>query len=209
LYEGRYLIFGGKRWKVVDVDEEKSVVELVPAKGGRAPRFGGMGPMVHGAVRREMRRVYAEEGAVSFLDPTGNDLLAEGRRSYRDMGLDERSFMAEGGDAFWFPWAGDRALNTLVLGLRQVGVDAGDNGLLIRAPDTTVDALQDAVRRLRSEGLGDPVDLAYRVQNKQIEKHHVYLRDDLLAADYASQYLDAEGAGEVLDEREEASERVD
>lgn len=200
LYQGCFLIFGGKRWRVVDVDNTNNVVDLMPSKGGRPPKFGGMGAMVHHAIRREMRRVYADDEPVSFLDPTGNKLLAEGRRSYRDMGLDENVFWSEGEDAFWFPWTGDRALSTLELALRRSGVEADSRGLLIQVRGSTIDELRDAVRDLRREGLADPITLASHIQNKRVEKHHVYLRDDLLAADYASQYLDVDNAREVLEE---------
>lgn len=192
LYEGRYLIFGGQRWKVVDVDQNKKVVELVPSKGGRAPLFGGMGAMVHGKIRREMRRVYTSEDEPRFVNPTGQDLLSEGRRSFREMGLSDRPFIKMGNDSIWIPWVGDRALNAIELALQRDGLDVETTDLLLRARETEVNELETAARRLQREGLGDPVDLAHRVQNKQIEKHHVYLREDLLAADYASQHLDSE-----------------
>ncbi|WP_198598612.1 DEAD/DEAH box helicase [Salinibacter altiplanensis] len=192
LYEGRYLIFGGKRWKVIDVDQEKQVVELVPSEGGRAPLFGGMGAMVHGKIRREMRRVYEADDEPRFVDPTGHELLDEGRRSFREMGLNEKSFVQEGTNAVWFPWIGDRALNTMELALQREGFDVETQDVLLRANDATVTELRDEIQRLRDAGLGDPRALASHAQNKRLEKHHAYLSDKLLAADYAAQYLDCD-----------------
>ncbi len=190
LYEGRYLIFGGKRWKVVDVDQEKNVVELVPSEGGRTPLFGGMGAMVDGEVRREMRRVYTTDEYPAFIDSKARDLLEEGRREFRKMGFEERSFVELGNDSIWIPWVGDQVLNAIELALQWDGLDIETTDLLLRAKETDVNELETAARRLHREGLGNPVDLAHRVQNKQIEKHHAYLREELLALDYASQYLD-------------------
>jgi ATP-dependent Lhr-like helicase len=192
LYEGRYLIFGGKRWKVIDVDQEKQVVELVPSEGGRAPLFGGMGAMVHGRIRQEMQRVYQSEYEPPFLDPTGHELLEEGRRSFREMGLGERSFVAEGTDAVWFPWIGDRALNAMELALQRDGFDVETQDVLLRAKDLPVTELERAAHEIRETGLGDPKALARFAENKRLEKHHAYLSEDLLAADYAAQYLDSE-----------------
>jgi ATP-dependent Lhr-like helicase len=192
LYEGRYLIFGGKRWKVIDVDQEKQVVELVPSEGGRAPLFGGMGAMVHGRIRQEMRRVYQSEDEPPFLDPTGHELLEEGRRSFREMGLGEQSFVAEGTDAVWFPWIGDRALNAMELALQRDGFDVETQDVLLRAKENPVSELEGAVQELREAGIGDPRALARFAENKRLEKHHAYLSESLLAADYAAQYLDCD-----------------
>jgi len=90
-----------------------------------------------------------------------------------------------------FPiWVGDQVLNAIELALQRDGLDVETTDLLLRAKETEVNELETAARRLHGEGLGNPVDLAHRVQNKQIEKHHAYLREELLALDYASQYLD-------------------
>lgn len=192
LYEGRYLIFGGQRWKVIDVNQEKKVVELVASKGGRAPVFGGMGLMVHGKIRREMRRVYMCDDEPPFIDAMGRELLAEGRKTFRDMGLHQQSYVKAGTDLLWIPWVGDRKLNAIELALQREGFDVETTDVLLRVNQTTVGELEDTVLKLQQKGLGDPVDLASGVQNKQVEKHHAFLRESLLAADYASQYLDCD-----------------
>lgn len=39
---GQHIVFGGKRWKVLDVDPDKKVISVEYARGGQAPRFGGV-----------------------------------------------------------------------------------------------------------------------------------------------------------------------
>ncbi len=51
---------------------------------------------------------------------------------------------------------------------------------------------------LRPSALDNPLELAGLVSNKNREKHHRFLREKLLAADYASADLDFEGAREAL-----------
>ncbi len=72
---GSHLIFTGRRWKVLDVDETARVIELAHAKGGRAPRFEGGGFDVHDRVRTEMHRIYASRTVSVYLDATAKELL--------------------------------------------------------------------------------------------------------------------------------------
>ena len=67
-----YLIYAGKRWRIVAVDDGKRVIDLLPARGGKAPLFGGEGVMVSGVVRRAMRAFYAETTLPPFwIRPPG------------------------------------------------------------------------------------------------------------------------------------------
>jgi hypothetical protein len=50
------------------------------------------------------------------------------------------------------------------------------------------------VRSLAAQGPADAVELAGTVQNKLIEKYHVFFNEELLSIDYASSRLDPEGA---------------
>ena len=194
LYEGRYLIFGGRRWKVLGVDESEKIVQLTPAAGGRPPAFGGGGAMIHKVIRCEMRRVYEDTGLPRFISPQGHRLLEQGRREFREKGLAERALFEDGPNVEWFPWTGDRALNVLALELRRRGLDIEKRGPMVRVQGVSVGSVRDVLERLHGEGLAEPLQLARQVENKEREKHHPYLRDDLLSADYASLNMDFEGA---------------
>lgn len=199
LYEGRYLIFGGQRWKVLSVDEQGKVVQLAPAAGGRSPSFdGGGGALLHKAIRHEMRAVYEETGRPRFLGPDGQRLLEQGRRAFSEKYLAERVLFADGPHVEWFPWTGDRAVNALALELRQRDVNVKQRGLLLQVRNASTGAVRSLLESIAEEGLSGLLPLARQVQNKQREEHHPYLRDDLLAADYASLHLDREGAQQAL-----------
>ena len=198
LYEGGYLIFGGKRWRVLSVDERGKVVQLTPAAGGRSPAFSGEGALVHKAVRREMRQVYTESEFPRFVSPVGHRLLEQGRRTFREMNLGSEAFFEEGPHVTWFPWTGDRALSTLELEMRRRGFEVEQFGPILRLKNTSRDTLQKVVERVEAEGLADHIRLARQVENKEREKHHPYLGDDLLSADYASLYLNVEAAKKAI-----------
>jgi ATP-dependent Lhr-like helicase len=185
------LVFGGRRWRVTDVDEERKVLSLVPAGGGRPPSFaGGGGAPVHDRVRQEMRAVYMGQDAPPYLDAEAQSLLAEARTEFRRLALNERDMIAWDGGTLWFPWAGDRVLGTLQLMLRAAGLPTQLENAALTLDGHTPDEVQHVLRALTAGPAPDPRTLAEGVAVKRTEKHHAWLSDALLAADYASGRLD-------------------
>ena len=193
-----FLIFAGQRWRVRDVNEERRIAELEPAAGGRLPKFTNEGPLIHDRVRQEMRHVYMDTDWPPFLDTNGRKLLAEARANFRRLELAGRAVLPQGGGTWLLPWIGDRALHTLGLMFQARGRTAIPFRSALHLPDTSADALRLQVGELISHGRPNAESLAETVQNKRTEKHHWYLSDDLLNADYASSRLDIERAWEVL-----------
>lgn len=198
LTEGLFLIFGGRRWRVLSVDQERKVVELIPAAGGRPPNFGGTGAPVHDKVRREMVRVYRDSGVPVYLDTQAQELLDEGRRHFSSCRLDQRSMLRQGKETILFLWAGDRVMNTVAVQLRERGLDVMQDGIALTVSQTVPDELVGHVRDLIVQGPADGNRLAASVENKWAEKYDRFLWDELLCAGYASKSLDPKGAYEAL-----------
>lgn len=200
LTAGVSLIFAGRRWTVVDVHEEDRVVQLEPAAGGRPPSFlGSGGPEVYGEVRRKMLELYRADGDPRYLSPGGHRLLQQGRNAFRDLDLDERALVSWGDDVLFFPWAGDRAVNALMLECRRREIEAGQEGPALRIGGISIARARSLLKDVAADGFSDPIELASTLGNKKLEKHHRFLRDELLAADYASRHLDPEEAGRAID----------
>jgi ATP-dependent Lhr-like helicase len=198
LVEDMHIIFGGRRWKVISVDLEQKVVNLAPAGGGNAPKFSGSAALIHNRVREEMRAVYLAEDRPMFVDHIAFDLLAEARATFRRFNLGNRSILPWGRSTLIFPWAGDRVMNTMLLQLVARGVRVHRDGISLTLHDTTADGARAHLEALTSVPPADPVELAAEVQNKATEKHHRFLSDKLLAADYASNHLDSLGAHRAM-----------
>jgi ATP-dependent Lhr-like helicase len=199
LFPGLFLIFGGRRWAVVAVDEEKKVVDLKPAQGGRLPNFeGGRGAPVHDRVREEMLALYRSPDVPPFLDSGARDLLAEGREVFERFGLAEHRLINSGSGTLLFPWRGDRVLDTLVIWFSSLGHSVAKEGVALAFPNTAPDALRDQCTRLAASPPPHPEELAAVVVNKKIEKFHPWLSDHLLTLDYAGRALDVEGAWAVV-----------
>jgi ATP-dependent Lhr-like helicase len=79
LTPGQRIIFGGRRWKVQDIDTHGKVIYVIRDRGGVPPSFDGIGGKVHDRVRQEMKQVLAETEPISFLDSkaAGGVLLDE------------------------------------------------------------------------------------------------------------------------------------
>jgi ATP-dependent Lhr-like helicase len=198
LEEDSSIIFAGRRWRVVSVDEQRKVIDVRPSPGGRVPVFSGERGDVHDKIRQEMRAVYMANTMPPYLDATARGLLIEGRRSFSEYGLEARKIVPSGAETIIFTWMGDRVNDTLAVWFRHQGHIAVNEGASVRVfagePET-----MDALRRMASDPIPDAVVLAARIQNKQSDKYHGLLGEPLLNAEYASRKLDVNGTSALVE----------
>jgi ATP-dependent helicase Lhr and Lhr-like helicase len=194
LYAGVLLIFAGRRWKVTSVDHDHKIIEVVPAPGGRPPRFSGGIAGVHDRVRAEMRSVLAADHVQSYLSVTAVGLLSEARAAYARYRLADRSVLQAGPHTLLLPWAGSRSVATLTAQLSALGLDASNDGLVIHVASIAADRAREYLQSLAAAGPADAVALAATVANKATAKYDEWIDDDLLAVDYARRALDTDGA---------------
>jgi ATP-dependent Lhr-like helicase len=194
LIVGNYLIFGGRRWEILAVDNQKWEVHLAPAGGGRAPRFGGEPVPVHTQVVEEMHRIYLDETQPSYLDQTALRLLREGRSAFERYGLGKWRAFESGSWVILFPWKGDLVMNALLLQLRLREIKGERSSIFLALQKTTLAQVQAALESIASEASTDSNRLLPFVENLVLEKHHPHLAPERLMADYASSRLDLAGA---------------
>lgn len=197
--EGDFLLFAGRRWRVLKVRDKERVIELVAASAGRAPSFDGGAALVGDRVRTTMRRLYETSTTPNYLDAGARDLLRQGRSEYALLNLAERPVLEVGSSVALFPWVGDRALDTLALLLLPHGIPASRDGAALIVREGTVASVTSAL----AGAIADPQlqKAVAQVQNKVFDKHHRFLSDELLTADYLSSRLDlatALGAAEAV-----------
>jgi ATP-dependent Lhr-like helicase len=197
LEENSALIFAGRRWRIVAVDEQRKVIEVRPAPGGRVPAFSGERGDVHDRIRQEMRAVYVGTAMPPYLDATARDLLTEARRHFSQYGLECRSIVPAGAETVVFTWMGDRVNDTLAVWLKYLGLIAQNEGATVRVFASEPDTMA-TLRRMASDPIPDPVALPVRVQNKLSEKYDWLLDEPLMNAEYASRKLDVNGTRELI-----------
>lgn len=196
--ENSLLIFGGRRWLVLEVDQARKVIVLKPAKGGKAPIFGGEAGLIHDRIRLEMFAVYTESTVPAFLDAQAKELLLEARENFKRYDLAKKTILSHGSNTYLFCWAGDRAMNTLAAMLRSKGMKTANEKIAIVVLNATPDQLRNCLSALLKEGRPDTLELARSVGNKACEKYDMFLSEDLLSVDYAASRLDADGVLNTL-----------
>jgi len=195
-----HVIFAGRRWKVCRVDLSAKVIEVVPDKGGKPPKFDGMGGKVHDQVREEMRQVLLEDASVPFLDQQAAALLAEARDNFRRLGLETQLVIPAGGGVRLFPWKGDWVLDTLMLVLKHRGYKPENEGLSILLRGANPDEVSDVLFDLSAGAFPEEVELTNEILNKVQEKWDWLLPEGLMARNYASHNLDISGTQRYLSE---------
>lgn len=196
--ENSLLIFGGRRWLVLEVDSVKKVIVLKPAKGGKAPVFGGQAGWVHDRIRQEMFAVYSETSVPVFLDAQAKRLLVEARENFHRYGLSNRQIVDKGTTIHIFCWMGDRVMDTLAAMLRSKGLRTANEGISVAVFGSSSEEVENCLRVLLKEGPPDVYELARSIKNKIYEKYDLFLSDELLSTDFALSKLDAMGAISAL-----------
>ncbi|RKT54438.1 DEAD/DEAH box helicase [Saccharothrix australiensis] len=197
---GALIIFAGRRWRILSLDERASLIEVEPSRGGRAPRFKGVAAEIHDGVRRRMREVYESDDVPGYLDATAQRLLDEGRATYRRLGLATTPALAAGDSTIVFPWRGDRILDTLVAWLTVAGVEAVRDGVALTVLKCTPAQLRAVCRQVLLEDRTTAEDVAAALPDTVVDKYDAHLGDDLRIRAYAAGHLDMAGARATLAE---------
>lgn len=194
-----YLIFGGLRWQVVSIDEDRRVVSVVASPGGRPPVFAGHGGEVETEVRRRMRAILESDHEPSYLDRTAKQLLSEARAAYRELRLGDHEVLRLGGGSALVLWLGDRELTAIILALTDAGYRAYQHGPIIMVDKTGPLEVVGSLREIfGSQNLPDAIELAENVRNLRKEKHDWLVPDSLLVRDFAIRSIDVPGAAKAV-----------
>lgn len=189
------IIFSGRRWRVIEVHDDRDTIVVTPSNRGVAPLFGGEAGELHDAIVAEMHRTYESDDVPSFLHETALELLAQARHAYHELGLSHTAIIEKDGDAFLFPWAGTVAVNIFVLALRAAGLKASSRQIIVEVERSSADQVRSSVARL---AVGPPpaaAQLAVGLANLTRHKYDRFLPRELLIAGLASDRLAPEAVG--------------
>lgn len=126
------LVFAGRRWVVLSVDDRSHIIEVAPHRGGSIPTFerGSVEP-IHDRLAAEMFAVYGEVEVPAWLDPVAADLLGQGRAAFLRCGADRAHILEHGGETHLLTWRGTRLNGLLAAALTRPGLrcEAHDLGV--------------------------------------------------------------------------------
>jgi ATP-dependent Lhr-like helicase len=188
-----YIIFAGRRWKVLECDLTDKVILVEPSRAGKVPAFDGNGGVVHDRVRREMRLLLEETGDVAYLNKGAQELLEQARASYQRLELSRRQVLQNGNEVTILTWLGDRVNDTLATWLTRLGLPAASEGLTIGVFDARRERVLAAFRRILEEPAPSEAELAKAVENPIEQKWDHLLPEELLRKGYGWRRFDVDG----------------
>ncbi|TQQ41208.1 DEAD/DEAH box helicase [Vibrio cholerae] len=203
---GQNIVFGGKRWKVNDIDSDKKTIYVERAKGGKPPKFGGSGMTIHDVVRQEMFRILKDgdyrisvgNKKVDFADAIAREQFKESVTFFQLSDLARKPLLKVGNSTYLFTWLGDKVVNTIVALLIMNGYEASAYAGVIEVEKTSVEGVKSTLRTLASKKLPSETELAQSVLEKQIDKFDEFLPEDTLSVGYGTKAFDINGAKEWL-----------
>jgi ATP-dependent Lhr-like helicase len=191
----QHIIFGGRRWKVTDIDDEKKVIYVTSTKGGKPPKFNGSGMSIHDRVRQEMLSIYRtgdyriEVGnqKIDFVDNLGRQLFQEGAYLFKEANLEEQPIYQSGKHCYIFSWMGDKVINTITVLLIKRGYVCSNFAGVIEVQNSNSDDIKNCLIDIANDDLlPDETELSrtLSIQQKLIEKYDEYLPEELLTEGY-------------------------
>ena len=147
--KGNLVVFAGRRWEIIAVDEKSHVLEVAPHKGGQIPHFEGA------SVEETPRRLAAGDADAStrsddvpvYLDEA-KVLLLQARDAYRRAWLAHVNVLDTGSAVHLFPWVGSAATSVIAVALATFGVRAEANDLSVLLPGIGMDEAGQALAKL-------------------------------------------------------------
>ena len=193
-----YIVFAGQRWKVVAVDDRARTVQVEGAPAGRAPMFGG-GELaaLHDRFVSEMRAVYLDMAAPVYLDSIATEHLAEGKKAFRAVGLEQRSVIVDSGYIYLFPWRGTATLDALRLALKNAKLIADQSTVSLSFPFEKREELNAALTELAQTPRIDGMKIAELDENLERSKYDNLIPRPLLQQSAAIDRLNSDAIPSV------------
>ena len=195
---GFFIVFGGIRWEVKDIDYKANKAYVVPSDWGGLPCFLNDGCEIDAIIAQKMKEIYLSTHIYSYLDNNTDAVasLQDARKCFQEHNLRE-TFYGYGDDEIMLTWAGAKINRTISL-ISKLYLDkmVGYNHIYVNR--FKKDDLTELLRfpKPKAESLC-PFLMRF---SKEKRKYDYLLSDDLLDIQYASMYLDVDAAWEKLKE---------
>lgn len=185
------IIFSGRRWRVIEVDDKHSVIEVTEDRTGKPPKFRGSGGLIHDQVVEKMKEILSRSDLPLYLNNGAVDLLKRARIEFERLGFPEKRIHRESKNSVLIAtWKGTVKSNTLALALQSRGyrTTVFDGFVEVREIENIRGELE-KLAALTEVG----VEKLIKVDNNlQSEKYHKYLSHKLLVQDVESSRLELE-----------------
>lgn len=179
--KGSLVVFAGRRWEILAVDENSHVLEVASHKGGQVPKFeGASAEETHTELVMEMRRVYEADDVPAYLDEPAKTLLLQARDAYRRADLANSYILGTGAGVHLFPWVGSAIASVMTVALATLGVSAEANGIGVSIPKLSIDEAKKDLARLAAFTSQDLARIEESALGLCNAKYDEYVPDQLL-----------------------------
>ena len=194
---GDHLLFAGRRWQIVGVDEALLEIHVIPARGKKPPQFGGGIGDIHPRVRERMRDVLMNTDVYRYLDDEGQTLLFEARTAARAAEILRSPMISLGPkQSVLFTWTGTRIQETLRAAFSALGVTTGDEAVALTF-DRDLKWLRERTEEITT-CQWNAEQLAPLAAERRRRKYDWLLDDRLLDVSIARGVLDVAGAASLV-----------
>jgi ATP-dependent Lhr-like helicase len=190
VHKDSLVVFAGRRWIVVSIDDQTKTLQVAQHSGGIVPKFERTSiEQAHDRLVAEMRAVYLSEDLPPYLDSKAHEILAEGRETFLKHRLSERVLIEDDGDLHVFLWRGSQAtaVFTAALAMNSVAAELHDFGLTITK--TSKNEAVPLLRKLVENGPPNAIDLAAFVSNIKQGKYSDFVPEGLIRKQWTQQNI--------------------
>lgn len=122
------ILLAARIWKIIDVDEKASRIEVVPARDGKKPLFFGSGGNVHPQVRERMLQLLMDDTVIAELDEHGTEALQSLRKDFSSFSINditrERPIIFKEEVTVWYSFTGTKINRSIAFLLAAAGIEA-------------------------------------------------------------------------------------
>lgn len=187
---GQTLIFGGRRWRAISVDDRARAVLVEPTHSALPPTFGGDWGGIHDRVVDEMKQILGGTEVPVYLDEVARPMLDDAREAFFELGLDRRSILQTGNGVYLFPWVGSRRLDTLSVALLARNFEASVDRHSIEIDNCAEVDIRSVLEEISREPPPPAEELTREVSKPYLAKFDRFLTEPLLSAVVAQERLD-------------------
>ena len=202
LMKGQYVIFGGKRWLVKNIDNNAKVVIVTKVRGGgNPPIFEAHGLGLHERISKEMYsilmkgdyRIEVGDRKIDFIDEKASGLFLEAVNTFRQYSLNRDFVVGKDSSSYIFTWMGTKITATLAAILMSRGIDCTVERDVIQVKKTEPQDTLAILRELSKSELPTAYELACNVEAKEIDKFDEFVPEELLNTGIAATAFDING----------------
>ena len=155
LKKDSYLIFGGQRWSILSIDDDKKLIDLVKSNTGKAPIFSSSGINYHDKIFEKMFALYTSSKIPNYLDSTATKLYQEGLSMFVQNRLLQNRILESGINIFLFPWKGSSFFSLLSICHNIVGIKTSYDNIIFEIPKMNKKEYLNKVEKILSIEVSD------------------------------------------------------